>query len=458
MEEKQIVPEVLLDKAVDAGIGFSDSAFPISVFPIEIRRIIKEVHECQSFPIDYIASAMLAALAVGIGNTHLVQFKRGWQESPILYLALVGRPGTNKSHPLSFAMKPFLEFDHLKNQEYERAYVQYDSLVRLSRKERAEAGSDENPIEPIRKRFLVSDITPEGLSFIHAQNKRGLCLWTDELSAWFKNFNRYNNGSEEQFWLSIFSAKATISDRKGSRSSVFIKRPYISVVGTIQKKILDELSKGERSVNGFIDRILFVMPNLQQKARWSTSELPEDTEIKWANIISNLIDMPCHKDENGEICPKILSFSHEAKSKLFVWQGENALLCDQESNETLVGIYCKLEIYILRFCLIIQLARWSCGEASKEEIDILSVERAITLTEYFRAAAVEVQSLMNTSQLTQQQRNILTQLPESFSTSDALGVAEKCGMKERALKEFLSKNIGSFFVKEKHGIYRKINI
>lgn len=46
-----------------------------------------------------------------------------------------------------------------------------------------------------------SHITPEGLSYIHAQNKRGLCLWSDELSAWFKNFNRYNNGSEEQFWL-----------------------------------------------------------------------------------------------------------------------------------------------------------------------------------------------------------------------------------------------------------------
>ena len=50
-----------------------------------------------------------------------------------------------------------------------------------------------------RKRFLFSDVTPEGLIYIHAQNKRGLCLWTDELSAWFKNFNRYNNGSEEQF-------------------------------------------------------------------------------------------------------------------------------------------------------------------------------------------------------------------------------------------------------------------
>ena len=108
----------------------------------------------------------------------------------------------------------------------------------MSRKERIENGEDGFPQEPVRKRFLVSDVTPEGLSYIHAQNKRGLCLWTDELSAWFKNFNRYNNGSEEQFWLSVFSAKTTISDRRSSKSSIFIKRPYISVIQPSKRRYL----------------------------------------------------------------------------------------------------------------------------------------------------------------------------------------------------------------------------
>lgn len=104
----------------------------------------------------------------------------------------------------------------------------------MSRKERAESGGEQFPQEPIRKRFLVSDVTPEGLSLIHAQNKRGLCLWADELSAWFKNFNRYNNGSEEQFWLSVFSAKTTISDRKMPRV------PSSSSVRTSQSSALSK--------------------------------------------------------------------------------------------------------------------------------------------------------------------------------------------------------------------------
>ena len=95
----------------------------------------------------------------------------------------------------------------------------------------------------------------------------------------------------------------TMSDRKNAKSSIFIKRPYISVIGTIQKKILNELAKGERSSNGFIDRILFVMPNLQQKARWNDKELPEDIEQEWNDVIAKLIQSECNLNEHGEIEP-----------------------------------------------------------------------------------------------------------------------------------------------------------
>ena len=123
-------------------------------------------------------------------------------------MALIGRPGANKSHPLSFAFQPFIEHDYCQNQEYQKLYAEYERTMSMSKKERMEAGLDEFPQAPVRRRFLVSDITPEGLSLIHAQNPRGLRLWSDELSAWFKNFNRYNNGSEEQFWLSVFKCQA----------------------------------------------------------------------------------------------------------------------------------------------------------------------------------------------------------------------------------------------------------
>ena len=424
MDTSSINPASIIDEAVDLSMRLAGTDFPVSIFPTKIQRIISEVHECHNYPTDYIASAILTAIAVGIGNTHLAQIKQGWIESPILYMALIGRPGANKSHPLSFAMKPFLDYDYQQNQVFEKALAKYDELMSMSRKERAESGEEQFPQEPVRKRFLISDVTPEGLSLIHAQNKRGLCLWADELSAWFKNFNRYNNGSEEQFWLSVFSAKTTISDRKNAKSSIFIKRPYISVIGTIQKKILSELAKGERSSNGFIDK---------------------------------LIQQEYALNEFGEIEPQILLFTEDAKRRLYEWQHHFSELCDQETNDTIVSIYCKLEIYIIRFCLIIQLARWTCGECDKTYIDLLTVERAIKLTEYFKESALSVQNILNENAFNSQQQAIVNLLPPAFTTAQAIQIAEQNGMKERTFQRFLNDNIGTLFRKEKHGEYSKIN-
>ena len=455
METSKLTAEGIIGEAVRIGVKMSGGEFPIEVFPIRIQRIISSLHDCQGYPVDYVAAAILAAIAVGIGNSHLVQVKRNWLESPILYMALIGRPGANKSHPLSFAFQPFIEHDYCQNQEYQKLYAEYERTMSMSKKERMEAGLDEYPQAPVRRRFLVSDITPEGLSLIHAQNPRGLCLWSDELSAWFKNFNRYNNGSEEQFWLSAFNAKPTISDRKSTQSSIFIRRPYISVIGTIQKKILGELVKGERSSNGFIDRILFVMPESVLKSRWNDRETPEELEIQWQQIIDKLIAQDCPHDENNELQPQCLPFDEDAKQRLYDWQHENARQCDMETNDALVGIYCKLEIYIIRFCLIIQLARWTCGECDKRTIDLESVNRAILLTEYFRTTAVKVQTAVSQEQLSELHRNIYLNLPQRFTTAKGIGIAESYGMKEHAFKMFLKRHIGTLFRKENHGEYSK---
>ena len=456
MDERSITSEDIINQALVLNFSLIGAEFPVSIFPSTIQRIIYEVYECQSFPIDYTSTAILTAIAVGIGNTHLVQLKRGWEESAILFVALVGRPGANKSHPLSFAMKPFIKHDYLQNIKFCKLYTQYEEEISMSKKERTDAGIQEFPKEPVRKRFLVSDITPEGLSHIHAQNKRGLCLWSDELSAWFKNFNRYNNGSEEQFWLSVFSAKPVISDRKNAKSSVFITRPFIPVIGTIQKKILSDLAKGDRSNNGFIDRILFVIPSLQSKARWNDKEMTPNLELQWHTLINRLIDLDCTWDTNNEIQSIIVPFSPEARNSLYEWQNNHAKLCDYENNEVLLGVYCKIEIYVIRFCLIIQITRWLCGECSKEMIDTESVRRAIQLAEYFKNNAIKVQNLMNETILSTQQQSLLSHLPEYFTTAQGMQIASEEGMKERAFKDFLSKHIGTLFLKESHGEYRKI--
>ncbi len=100
MDTYSINPASIIDEAVDLSMRLTGTDFPVSIFPTKIQRIIREVHECHNYPTDYIAAAILTAIAVGIGNTHLAQIKQSWTESPILYNGINRKTGSQqKSSP-----------------------------------------------------------------------------------------------------------------------------------------------------------------------------------------------------------------------------------------------------------------------------------------------------------------------------------------------------------------------
>ncbi|NDV97490.1 DUF3987 domain-containing protein [Dysgonomonas sp. 521] len=194
---KNTTPPKIVQEYLE-NFGLDKSEFPVHIFPKQIQDIILSTNECIDYPIDYIAPSLFFSCAVAIGNTHSIEVKKGWEETAILYMAIVGSPGINKTHPLAFAISPLLDKDIEANEVYKKAIAEYDRIANMSKKEREEEGISDFPIEPQLKKYVVSDITPESLSSILSINARGIVYYADELAAWFNNFNRYNKGSEEQ--------------------------------------------------------------------------------------------------------------------------------------------------------------------------------------------------------------------------------------------------------------------
>lgn len=265
MGESRITPSGIINDAVSMIGKMNDSSFPIDIFPNKIRNIILNMYEYLAFPIDYTACSMMTAISTCIGNTHILHFKTGWDIKCIIYMALVGRPGANKSHPLKTAFEPLFRFDKEQKEIYNEEYRKYESIMSLSKKERLEQGFDMFPKEPVRTRFLVSDITQEAMAKSISENPRGICLYMDELQGWINNFTHYNKGSEEQFYISLFNGYMYISDRKMNTNNIMIDSPFSNVIGTIQPEILIDTFKGSKSNNGFLDRILFAIPEIQDK-------------------------------------------------------------------------------------------------------------------------------------------------------------------------------------------------
>lgn len=427
--------------------------FPFEVFPTNIQQIITATNENLNFPIDFISSSMLYAVSVAIGNTYKVEIKKGFQESAVLYLAIVARAGTNKSHPLSFAIQPLIEQDKKTYREYEQQKKEYDNEVGQKKSEKSNADS----IKPVWLKTLLSDFTPEALVEVHKYNKRGIGVYIDELAGWFKNFNRYNNGSEMEFWLSAWNSKPINIDRK-SGEPVFIPVPFISVAGTIQNGVLNELAKGSRTQNGFIDRILFVIPDNIQKPYWSDSEINPAVIQNWQRIVSNILGLSIQYDETLNPKPEILLFTPEAKKILFDWQKSNADQCNNAESEAISGIYSKLEMYAARLALILQIMLWSCNEGDKQEISVEAIKGALQLIEYFKKSAVKVYSIIsNASPLDKfpnDKQSIYKALPDYFTTETGLRVAESMGVPERTFKRFLKER--DLFSNVSRGEYEKL--
>lgn len=420
--------------------GKKINRFPVEVFPFPVQQIITATNENLNFPIDFIGASLLYSVSVAIGNTHRVEVKKGWLESSVLYLAIVARAGTNKSHPLSFALHPLVEQDKKTYRQYEQQRQEYEKAVNLSKKEREQQAIEE-PSKPFWQKFLLSDFTPEALAEVHKFNKRGIGVYVDELAGWFKNFNRYNKGSEMEFWLSVWSGKPINIDRK-TGEPVFIPLPFISVCGTIQNGILNELAKDSRTQNGFIDRILFVIPDNIQKEYWSETDLSPIVSENWQRIVSNLLSLSITNDETLNPCPEVLKFAPEAKRILFEWQKVNTDQSNDAENEAVSGIYSKMEMYAVRLALILEMMRYACKESDKQAVSVQSIQGALKLVEYFKNSAVKVNSIIsNASPLDKHpadKQALYKALPDTFTTETGLQIAEKLGVAERTFKRFLN--------------------
>ncbi len=429
--------------------------FPIEVFPDSMQEIIRATSERLKYPIDFMGASMLYAVSVAMGNTLNVEIKNGYKQNAVLYMALVGRRGTTKTHPLTYALDPITKLDILKHQKFKREKKEFEEVESLTKKERKEQGRDELS-KPFWEQRLVTDFTPEALSDVHNANKRGVGVYSDELASWFKNFNRYNSGSEEQFWLSIWSGKEIRINRKTS-DPILIPFPFISVAGTIQPGVLDELAK-DRTENGFLDRFLFVMPTNLKKEYWSEKELEPVITENWEAIITKILNIDLVQDENFNPKPEILRFTPDAKNLMFEWQRKITDLSNKSDSDVVKGIYAKIEPYAMRFALCLEVARYACNKGDKQAISFDSVQGALKLAEYFKNSAIKVQSVISNkdplAKLTLVKQELYDKLEETFSTGEGLIVAENLGIPERTFKAFLRNK--ELFVKPEYGHYEKL--
>jgi hypothetical protein len=373
-------------------INTNDLTFPIDIFPQDIQDYMIECNKTLDSSIDYMGCSMLWMLSVIVGNSIQIEVKRGWYEVCNVWIAIVGKAGIGKTPSISNIIYPLQKINSKRIKEYIKQYDKFEAYNSLSAEEQKQK---EETKKPVKNQFIANDITLEALVDLHQESKNAVGVFKDELAGWFKDMNKYRAGSDLEFWLSSWSGKSVSMNRKTAKSS-FVEKPFIPVLGGIQPAILENSYTEENKENGFVDRMLVSMPELEVE-HYNTNEMQQATLEWYESTIIRFYEYVKYTfteyDQDAEIVVKNAKLTNDAKIE---WQrmfNEITLVQNSDDeNEYMKSMLPKQKSYIPRFALLLHILDYFMDVDTKDPFMVNkdSMLKAEKLSKYFIQMAKKV--------------------------------------------------------------------
>jgi hypothetical protein len=392
--------------------------FPTDVLPGPLARYVREAAKAINCPEDYVGVAVLGLAGSAIGNTRVIEVRRGWQEKAATWIAMLGDPGSKKSPVLRQGTKPFEERQLELQARFQETCREHKAKEPADgrptdgpgKEPRAgatrpasgsasprEADRPDESKEPVLERCYTSYTTVEAMVVLLRQNPRGLALIHDELAAWTLSMNQYRKGkgSDRQTYMSTWSGALITQDRKGEPRPLIAPDPFLSILGCLCPGMLNELEEEKGREDGFADRMLFCYPDPVPFAPWTEETISDDAERAWRETLGRLWGLDAPRDQ-GRFRPEVVRLDPEAKrvwEEFFNRHGREMAEADFPTH--LKGVWSKLQGYTLRLALILHELRLAAGEDITEGmVDAETMRRAVALTDYFATHADRVHARM----------------------------------------------------------------
>jgi hypothetical protein len=398
-----------LDQAIDMAMQGHHDKFPFQVFPDPIQKLIRNANKTVGFNPDYFSAGILSVSATAIGNT--ISIENGtYPDKPILWISIIGRPGTGKTHPLRFAKHPIELRDSLSFNEFESLLAEYNKQDRENR------GS-----KPRYKKFILNDFTPEKLAESLQFNEKGVIIFQDELMRWINSFDQYKKGGDQQMYLGLFNGGELTVDRI-TKDPIRVERTNVNILGGMQPDILKGMAKDNRDKDGFLERFLFVYPDNLEPVLFTGQSIEQTHRDNYERMIGNLLDAP----------EKTIRADAETIEIFMQWQHRTARASFNDHLEQ--SIQSKLETYVWRLALTLEMMDQASRGSYSTRLKEKSLRDAITLAEYFRYNALKVHDriLAKTplEDLTALQKDVYDSLPDEFQRMDVLPLFKSKNMSE----------------------------
>jgi len=349
--------------------------FPSGIFPPEIASYLLAGSRSIGVPVEMIAVPLLVSAGSTIGNAVEIVLKRGYKQFPTLWAGIVAAPGTAKSPSFQVAQWPLHKLQHDANNSFQHEWSDYEAEVsRWNAKPKTERGP--KPDAPVLEHLYTTDPTLEALIAMINQS-RGVAILRDELSGMIGSFDKYRGGkgSDLQEYLQLWAGAPIKADRKGG-GTTYAVHPVAGICGGIQPDILRDMHDTYGKRNGFIERFLFCVPDVEPSG-WTDEDLDPVLLGPVIEIFGKL-----RKVKKPDAAERVsVQLSVEARRIWIAWYNDNAQAIKRATGLR-AGFYSKLPNQIARIALVLHCLK--NPDDPRPMVAGATMEDAIAVGEFFR--------------------------------------------------------------------------
>jgi len=332
--------------------------FPTDALPDTVRSIVVEAARSIGCNEAAVAPACLTGLGVVIGNWRL-RIKGDWVAPPVIWTVLAAESGQRKSPAIDIT----LDFFRARQVEHDKRFM-----------ERPRSKEKKDVARP--SRLWTDNGTIEGLGKDIATNPKGILFGCDELATWLGALGKYGKGkgvTDEVGWFcSRYGGRGSSSSRADADRTVLCVDGLLGITGATTPGTLRELLGPSIRESGLLARLLICIPPKQPRVL-SADSISATTKQAYYELLGTLL---------ADAEPKSAGLSSAAWSEFQAFVEAHGEETDSTEDRHLQAAFSKLEELPARLALIIHVA-----EGGEGEVTAATMQRAIAITEWFKAQA-----------------------------------------------------------------------
>jgi len=371
-EENQLSGEIIESQVLKQRI--KEIKFPENIFPDKLKTALINLANSFSVEPELIYCASLVVISSAIGTKVTVAAKKTYKTYLSLWLAIIANTGQKKTPVLSAISKILYDIQNELIINHDKEVQTYEQQLDLYNKSKQNNPTAKKPTAP--KPYattITTDPTIEALTERLNDSPNGILRLNDELKVLIDGFDKYKGkkSGEEEIYLSIFNNTPIKIDRV--QKTIYVKDPFLSLLGGIQPYKLRESFTSGSFNDGFSARFLFYSKD-DISRKLNRDDWTEQDKLIWSDLINTLYKSKA---------------SYEFYLGDEAWEEFNKFNFDlnilsQYSPERFKGFPIKIETYSLRFAGIIHVLKLFYEiESDDRFISQNTMQMAIDLSNYF---------------------------------------------------------------------------